>query len=87
MQHDKQVSNVILLMDKMPFFSHLCSGPQRTEFRENSVFQFSEKYLKFQRCCRTHPNSTDFSAGVLTAVIRISVNVAQMLIALNNKLI
>ena len=38
MQHDKQVSNVLLLLDKMPFFSHLCSGPQRTEFRENSVF-------------------------------------------------
>lgn len=38
MQRDKHVSHVILLMDKMPFFSHLCSGPQRTEFRENSVF-------------------------------------------------
>lgn len=34
MQHDKQVSNVPVLLDELPCISHLHSGPQRTEFRK-----------------------------------------------------
>lgn len=32
MQCDKKVSHGLLLLDKMPFFPHLCSDPQRMEF-------------------------------------------------------
>lgn len=77
MQHDKQVSNVLLLPDEMPCVSHLCAF-RSLENRVQIEIQSSgsqKKISQIVELCRTHPSPTDFSVRNLIAGIHGNVNV------------
>lgn len=71
MQHDKQVSNVLLLLDEMPCISHLYSfrSPENRVQKEIQSSGSQKKISQIVELCRTHPNSTDFSVRNLIAGI------------------
>lgn len=57
MQHDKQVSNVLLLPDEMPCISHLCAfrSPENRVQIEIQSSGSQKKYLRLWSCAEPIP--------------------------------